>query len=104
MDISVSAVLKFTLNAANIYGSSDLSSICTKVSCVPPHLNRSVSTLLEREPCSSSLFMISIIDSHKTHILNFLVEIIFLVMRDVNRDRVTEKLVDLFQGETLGLL
>lgn len=67
------------------------------------HPYKSVNTLLGGEPCSSSLFVMSVVDSHKTHILNFLVEIIFLVVRDVDRNRVTEKLVNLFEGETLGL-
>lgn len=45
----------------------------------------------------------SIVDSYNTHVLNLLIEVIFLVVRDVNRNRVTEKLVDLFQRKAFGL-
>ena len=45
----------------------------------------------------------TITDSYNAHILNLSIKVIFLVMRDVDCNRVTEKLVDLLQGKTFGL-
>lgn len=45
----------------------------------------------------------TIINSYNAHILNLSIEVIFLVMRDVDCDRITKKLVDFLQGKALGL-
>lgn len=55
-----------------------------------PYLETLINPLLRRKLCSSSFFLVSIADPDNTHILNFLVQVFFLVMRDMNRDRVTK--------------
>lgn len=46
----------------------------------------------------------TVVDSYNAHILNLSIKVIFLVMRDMDRDRVTKKLVDFLQGKAFGLL
>lgn len=91
MRISTSAVVTVTPNAADIYSSLDFCEFdMYNLPRAAPHLETLANPLLEEKSCSSSFFLMSIVDSHNTHILNLLIEVIFLVMRDMNGDRVTK--------------